>query len=164
MEPKDTINKLESSKEFKSWITKNKNSYLVHIFRMFDVDEFQIGYYNKDDTITTFIVNDKVETIPKTKIFKPGKEKVPKLEIGKVKIDFEKAFGLANEIQKKDFAVHVPIKKIAILQKLKLGQVYNITFLTQTFKMLNLKINSSDGKVVKKELVPIIEFKSPHEK
>ena len=59
MQVKDKLKFLQDSKEFGEWKKKNKESYLAHVFRMLDeanINIWQFGYYNKDDTITTFIL------------------------------------------------------------------------------------------------------------
>ena len=60
MKVKEIISKLEGKKKWTEWKKINYSSSLVHIFKMFDEankDEIQVGYYNKDDTITTFIIS-----------------------------------------------------------------------------------------------------------
>ena len=59
-----------------------------------------------------------------------------------------------------EYKQETPFKIITILQKLDIGQVYNITYVTQSFKVLNFKIDSSNGKVLKKSLKSIMEFKA----
>jgi len=157
------IKKLESSQEFKEWKKDNKDSYISYVFKMPDEmapDEWQIGFYNKNDTITTFMVKDTVHMMPESKIFKKPGENVLKLDINKIKIDPEKALQKAEELQQKKYETEPIIKRILLLQNLSVGQVYNITFLTRTFKTLNIKIDSKTGKIVKHELASLMEFKA----
>ena len=165
MEAKDIIKNLEGSKEFKEWKKERKDSFLAHIFKMFDeanAGETQAGYYNKDDTITTFLIaGDGVKLMQSEEIFKKPDAKVLKLELKNIKVDIGKALKTADEIQQKEFKAHTPIKKILILQKLEvLGQVYNITFVTQSFNILNLKIDSGTGKISEKLFKPIMDFRT----
>ena len=43
-------------------------------------------------------------------------------------------------------------KIIAIIQNLDKEQIWNVTFLTQSFKTLNLKIKSDNGEIIEKKL------------
>jgi uncharacterized membrane protein YkoI len=164
MEIKDLIKRLEESKEFKDWKEKNKDSFLAHIFKMLDdanKDDWQIGFYNKDDTMTTFIITPADIKIAETEnIFKKPEAKIQKLDLEKVKVDITKSLETAEKIQTTEYKQETPFKIITILQKLDLGQVYNITYVTQTFKVLNFKIDAKNGKVLKKTLQTIMDFKA----
>ena len=164
MEIKDLIKRLEESKEFKDWKEKNKDSFLAHIFKMLDdanKDDWQIGFYNKDDTMTTFIITPADIKIAETEnIFKKPEAKIQKLDLEKVKVDITKSLETAEKIQTTEYKQETPFKIITILQKLDLGQVYNITYVTQTFKVLNFKIDAKNGKVLKKKLQTIMDFKA----
>jgi len=164
MEITDILKKLEDNKEFKEWKKEHKDSFLAHVFKMLDdanKDDWQIGFYNKDDTITSFMITPNDIKIADTQnIFKRPEAKIQKLEKNKIKIDITEALQTAEKIQVKEFKQETPFKIITILQKLDIGQVYNITYITQTFKVLNLRIDSSNGKVLHKKLTPIMEFKA----
>ncbi|MBU1004502.1 MAG: hypothetical protein KJ561_01600, partial [Nanoarchaeota archaeon] len=59
MEIKDVLARLRDDKGFKQWKKENPNSFLAHIFKLLDEanqNDWQIGFYNKDDTITSFII------------------------------------------------------------------------------------------------------------
>jgi len=164
MEILDVLKRLEENKEFKEWREKNKGSFLAHVFKMLDDanrDDWQVGYYNKNDTITTFILSPKDIKIADTEnIFKRPEAKIQKLDKEKIKIDITEALQTAEKIQVTEYKNETPYKIITILQKLNMGQVYNVTYVTQSFKVLNFKIDSSNGKVLKKTLQSIMEFKS----
>ena len=164
MEIKDILTRLRESKEFKEWEKKNNGSFLAHIFKLLDEanqDDWQIGFYNKDDTITSFIINPKEIKIAETEnIFKRPEAKIAPLEENKIKIDITKALEIAEKTQVKAYKQEMPGKIITILQKLDMGQVYNITYVTQSFKILNFKIDAANGKVLKTKLENIMDFKA----
>ena len=59
MEIKKIVNKLGQNNEFKEWKKEHYASSLVHIFKMFDEvnkDEWQIGFFNPNETITSFVI------------------------------------------------------------------------------------------------------------
>jgi len=164
MEIINLLGRLEKNKEFKEWKKKNKQSFLAHVFKMLDdanKDDWQVGYYNKDDTITTFIITpDDIKIAETENIFKKPEAKIKELNKEKIKIDITEALQTAEKIQVTEYKQETPFKIITILQKLDIGQVYNITYVTQSFKVLNLKIDSSNGKVLKKSLKSIMDFKA----
>jgi len=159
----ESVKKLEDSKEFKDFKKQNKEAYLAHVFYMLDEanqDIVQIGYYNKSkDRITTFIVEgDNITKNPEAEVFKEQEIMMKPIDLSKVKINVNEAVDIAEKLQKDKYKQEIPVKKIAILQHLPLGQVWNITFVTQTFKTLNIKIDSGTKKIVSEKLLSIIEF------
>jgi hypothetical protein len=165
MEVKDIVKKLECSKEFKEWKKDNSSSYLVHVFKMFDKPNenvWQIGYYDKEkDTITTFTIEEGIVTInPESEIFKKEETKVSKLDLSKVRKDLEEVLAIANRFQNEKYSQDKPMKIIVILQNLSIGQVYNVTFVTQTFNTLNMKIDVADGKILKQQLISLMDFRA----
>src|SRR3989344_648586 len=160
---KDVISKLESNPEFKTWKKENYASSLVHIFRMFDEankGEFQIGFFNKDETITSFIVGDSITLVPPEEIFKKPDEIIQKLSIEEVSLEFEGALIIAKNLQKSKYPAEVALKEMVILQHLSIGQVYNITFITKSFKTLNIKIDSASGKIISHNLISLADLKA----
>ena len=164
MEIKDIVTRLESSSEFEEWAKENKASYLVHVFKMMDeLNKYiwQVGYYNRNNTITTFIIEkDDVKIVPEEKIFKPGKEKIKRLDVSKVKIDLEKALEIADKLQKTEYKGNDPLKIIVILQNIESKTLYNITYITQTFNTLNMRVDAGNKKILKKELTPSMQFRA----
>lgn len=164
MKIKKLIKDLESSEEFKQWKKENYSSSLVHIFKMFDEankDEWQVGYYNKNDTITTFIVGKySISITPESEIFKAPETKIMKLSIEDAKIDIDEALEIAEKFQEKEYAREIPIKKIIILQKLDIGQVYNVTFVTRAFNTLNIKVDSKTSEIKKHDLLSLMDLKA----
>ena len=157
----EIIKKLESSKEFKEYNKKNQDIFLAHVFYMIDdvnKDVVQIGYYNKKtEMIVTFIIEkDKITMNPEEKVFKEQKTAIKKLDLANVKIDVNEALEIAEDIQKQKYSAQIPVKRIAILQHLPVGQVWNITCLTQSFKTLNIKIDSGTKKIVSDSLISVV--------
>ena len=76
-----------------------------------------------------------------------------------VKLDISDALGKANLLQKEKYSVHNPVKIIVILQTIPEGTVYNITYITQSFKTLNIKVSAITGDIVADKLLSIFDFK-----
>jgi hypothetical protein len=162
MQIKDMIKKLETSKEFKAWRRKHKSEYLVHIFKMVDQankDSWQVGYYNKaKDQITTCLIDTNIQIVPETEIFRKEKHVIKKLDLSKIKVDFKQALNTAVELQKDKYPNEPPVKIIAILQNLD-KQLWNITFVTASFKTLNIKINAQSKYIESDDLASLVDFK-----
>jgi hypothetical protein len=153
---------------FKEALTKLKNSdtfedkgYLSYGFIMLEPQikkEWQIGYYHPNiDKITTYTVADKIIKNPESEIFKKN-PKVLKLDLEAVNINYKQAEKTADELQGKKYPSHKPFKKILILQRLSLGQVWNVTYVSKSFKTLNIKVDSLTGKAVSHELIDLFRF------
>ena len=162
MQLKEKLSQLEKNKIFLDWKKGNSDSYLAHIFRMLDEvnkNIWQFGYYNKDDSITTFILDDdSVKEVPEQEIFKKDKKKLPRLDMEKVKIGFDDAVEKSNKLQQEKYKQHPIMKTIVILQTIKDGQVYNVTFVTQTFGTLNIHIDSETGEIKSDKFVSLMEI------
>lgn len=159
---KEKVKKLEGSDVFKKWKSKNKDSHLSHVFVLFDEnqDDWQIGYYSpKANKITTFVVGDNITENPAEDVFKEQKAVVKELEIAKAKIDVEKVLKITDDLQKEKYKAQIPVKKIAILQHLEIGQIWNVTYVTQSMQTLNMKIDSETGEIKSDKLVSLLEFK-----
>ena len=149
---KEILEKIESSKEFNTW---NKTSYYLAYMFTSNKEEWQIGYYNKEsEKMTTFKISETIVKLPESDVFKE-KKTVKKLNLNKVKIDFKEAINRCKEEHKKLYPMSAVSKQIIILQHLKEGQVWNITSFTTTMNTINIKIDSSTGKILSKETFSI---------
>ncbi len=164
MKVKEIIKKLEEHSEFKEWRKENKDYYIAHVFSMLDEankNSYQIGYSNPDSTkITTFIITDEdVQIAPDSEIFKKPGTTIEKLDVDEVKIDSEEALKTAEDCRKEHYASDNPSKMFFIVQKLDVGQVYNFTFVTSTLKAINIKVATSDGKIVHHEETSLMDMR-----
>lgn len=161
MDVKAVFKKLEGDSEFKEWKKSNKDHYLVHAFKMMDKaneNEWQFGFYNnKRDNMVTFIVSEDIRLVPEKEIFRKERKKIKEISLDKVKLSLEKILEIAKEFIKENYKGETIMKTIVLLQNLEIGQVWNLTFLTNSFKTLNLKVNSDEGKVLKHELTSLLD-------
>ncbi|MDD5086981.1 MAG: hypothetical protein PHV16_04475, partial [Candidatus Nanoarchaeia archaeon] len=143
---------------------KNKKSKLAYAFTMDEDANWQFGYYNNEtDMISTFIVDKCISLNESQEIFKKPGDKVKCINLEEVKINFEKALEKAEQTRKKYYPNETVNKKIAILQNIKQGQLWNITFVTHSFKTINIKINALNGKLIRHEVVSLFDFKAKAE-
>ncbi len=153
---KQEYNRIIESKEFKNWKIENSENYLVHVF--IDDQNLEFGFYNqKKDSITTFFVNEKeeVEFSTTDEIFKHD-DTILQLDMSSVQVTYKDALIKARSLlenEKDD-------KFILVLQNLRLGQVWNVTLITNKFNVLNVKIDSDTGNVLKSEKNRAFDFRA----
>ena len=165
MDLKPALKNLEESKEFKMWRKKNKKTYISYAFKIpqeMGSNDWQFGFYNsKKDKITTFVITgDSIKIRPEEEIFKKEDMKVKKIQLDKVNLTFDNAIGKADEFQQKKFSKDKSIKTIVILQNSQeFGDIWNITYITEAFNTLNMKIDASNGKMLEHNLSSILSFR-----
>ena len=158
---KESLETLSTDGSFKDWKKENSDSYLCHCLHMLtDEDAWHIGYYNKNDTITTFIVESTGVIIQEPeKIFKKPGDKIQPLIESDISITSSQALDTARELAKKEYSKESISKDIVILQTLpEVGQVYNITFVTVAMNTINIKIDSKTGELKSHKIASLMDL------
>ncbi len=158
MDIHELLEKVHNSNEFKQYQKKNPNAYLVHLFFMTG-NGIDVGYYNAEtDLLAAFNTKDEVKKVVEEKPFKQSTT-IHELDLKKVKLNFDDAFDIAIQCQKEKYKNEQVNKEIVILQELDdCGLIYNITFITESFKTLNIKIDAQTKDIVSQNLAPLIGF------
>ncbi len=148
----EIITRVESSQEWKTWHAAHAGGFLAHGFMLLDApnkDLWQIGYFcPTTDRMTTFMVEPQNITVgPEAEVMKDESGVLP-LNLNEVQIDELTAMNHANKARAVTFPGEHVLKVFFILQTLRLGTVYNITFVTQSLRTLNFKIASTTGTVL----------------
>lgn len=162
MDPKKILEKLHNSGEFMLWQKDHSGYYLAHVFAVMDEankDTWQIGYYNsKKDRMVTFIMTpEQISATPEQEVMK-AKQKINELKIDKIKLGIDEAIGTAQKCKNEHYNNEIIMKTLFIIQEIDGAPMFNITYLAQGFKTINIKINAIDGKVVKHTIGVIAEF------
>ena len=157
------MKRLESSKEYADWRKESPDSTLAHIFYMDDEENklnVQIGFFNKDkDNITSFLVEPKkIVKMVDSEALKEKGHHIKSIDISKAKLGFEEIMGKAKEFMQKEYPKEKIYKTICVLQNIDEGQVWNLTFITETFKTLNIKVDSASGNIAGHKLFSIRDF------
>ena len=161
---KELIEKLEKSAEFKEFKAKNNGAYLTHLFVMLEKGKdisFDVGYCVKDEGMVSFTIDDNGGVIgvrEEKEVFKKPGQSVLELDVNKVKLGLNQAVDNAILVQKEKYKQHRPSKTIVILQNIGGKQLWNITFVTETFKTLNIKIDADSGEMVSDDLIELFQF------
>ena len=146
--------KLEKSHVFKDWKKENKNYFLYSCFSIIDKKEefWQFDYYSKKlNKITSFKVSENIEIFPEDDIFSDGKNTINKLDLKDLKIEFNEIF---EKLRKKHKDV---VKEIIILQNSD-GLIWNISLLTSTMNLINVKACASTGKILEEKSESVLNF------
>ena len=161
MEFKKLIEEIESTEEFKEWKKNHPDFYLAHAFVMKEQDNemWNIGYYDKNTNKMETIVKqgDNISFIPEQEILKASQE-IIQLNPDEVKISPEEALETAKECIKENYPKEPVLKHFFIIQHLEGATVYNITYVTQTFKTINIKVSVTDGKIIKHSCEKLADF------
>ncbi len=163
-ELKKLVKDLESAKEFKSFKKENPESYLascVVTVKGKTSNEWQINYYLPEKSkMTTFVMKEPLQVINEQDIFQKEKKEVKELEFKDVKVNMKKALELLESFMKKKYKVEFPGETIVVLQVLEEGPVWNLTILTATLKVLNIKINAIDGEVLSDSIESFLQHRA----
>ena len=148
-------NKLTSSQIFKAWKENNPKDYLCSYVLINNIPQFD--FYNpKIDKITSFIINKEIEIKKEQNIFKSSKDKIKELKIDKIKTTLKQAEETINNLEQ--YKNETFNKKIIILQNIKIP-LWNISLITDTFNILNIKINAINGNIISEKYESLLNFK-----
>jgi hypothetical protein len=159
MDLHEALKLLHASKEYKTF-SKASKGFLAHAFVMVEkgAEEWQIGYFCADeDRMYSFIIGKKIEALPPAEVLKADVT-IHELHPADVKITPAEALDIAEQTRKKHYSADLPIKVFYLIQHLPEGAVYNITYVTQRFTTMNIKILAKDGTVHKHSNEPLIAF------
>jgi predicted esterase YcpF (UPF0227 family) len=158
---------LNDDQDFNEWKNTNSSTYLVHIFKMLDSankDESQVGFYDKNSKrITTFVVNETLNTVnmnPDSEPFKEDDTPIEELKLDNVGMTIDSTMKKIDELMKEKYSSHPADKRFFLLQKTKDGTIWNFTVVTKTFHVLNVKIDAKEGNILSQKINSIFEFKS----
>ncbi|MEK6914531.1 MAG: hypothetical protein AABW83_02665 [Nanoarchaeota archaeon] len=156
---KETLKKVESSEDYKSFIKDHPNAELCTGFFILDFlsnDDKNSIDYKEEDKIFTFNVNEKVQ-MQEDKLI--NLDNVPKLEpiISEIKIELEELKTIAQEKAHEEGIGAKFNKIIAILQNYndpetkEKNQIWNLTCMLDQLIILHVLIDSQTGKIIKFE-------------
>lgn len=153
---KKEYKRLANSKQF-----KNKG-YFCGAFIMSDAEnlsnsQWQIDFYNEENSkITTYLMQEEIEVTDNADIFKEEKTEMKEITIENINIDADKAISIAKYHLEKNN--EEAVKVIIILQQEDIP-IWNISYMTKKFNLLNMKISAEDGKLIQETTTPLLSFK-----
>ena len=156
---KETLSKTEKSKAFRQWKKQNPEFYLAHAFTMLDEKEkkyrWELGFYNpKTDRLAVVETDPQVLVRPEEEVFKKEGQVKP-LDMSKVEVSVARANQACDDLIREKYSAQVVTKRIILLQNID-RQLYNITLVTLSFSLLNVKVDAGTGDVVSHNLQSIM--------
>jgi len=150
-EIKEFLEELKKSEIFKKFKEKNQLAYNSSISKI--QKELQIDYYDPNtDKITSFTKRNNEIISQESEVFRKEKIEIPELKLDKIKITLKAIEDIiAMKYQE------IPTKKIFILQQ-KESPIWNITYLTQSLNILNMKINAETGQIIEEKIESAMNF------
>jgi hypothetical protein len=159
MHPNEIIKDVESSEIFKEFRTAHPSYFLATVFSL--GSGWNVGYYaKKEDRMVTFTALPVVMSPPQ-EVFR--KDAIAPLDMTKVQVAVDKAEEAAKVLHGTKYNLH-PITKTIIQLHQQNGPEYNITFITTTFNVINIKINAETGELIKDFIESTLAYKAKEEK
>lgn len=145
---------VEGSKEYQAWKKKNPQGYLSHFFCPISADcelksDWEIGFYAPNSEKMTVFACGEAVTVKENDddVFKKPEQRVEKLDIDSVKINFAKAAEVFGTQVEELFPKAGRGDGFVILQNLDGKSLWNLTFITRDLKFINIKIDASTGEI-----------------
>jgi len=156
-----TFKAIESSKEFKEFIEKNKDAYLCAGFFVLDyekgINQQQLDYSLKDGKIFTFSLDKNGIAVKEAETIEGKQSKLPELS-KEIKIDLERVQEIVEKEMEKQVIDNKINKIIAILQKHEDKQIWNLSCMLEGFGILQVHIDASSGEILKFEKRSLFDF------
>jgi hypothetical protein len=149
-----TVEEVESSDIFRTFTHSNPHHYLVHAFST--GKEIELGYYGKEDDKITIFKTHPVMMLPAEEVFKQSGT-LQKLELDMVRLGLREALEHAEAERAKAYPHHSSMKFICVLQQSD-EPTWNITLVTNTLQMINMKISAHSGEMRSREMHSIMDL------
>lgn len=165
MKIEHVLEQVRDNERVKAWMQHNQDAKLVHVFFMVtgnSYSEYHVGYFdhNKQKMYTLLVNGTTIEIKEEGDLLKKENTQILPLDESLMSKDVEDILIAAKIHQEKEFPKEIPLKIMVILQNLdEVGQVYNVTYVTQSMKTLNFKIDSNTAQIKKADLVSLFETK-----
>ena len=120
--------------------------------------EWQFDFYDeKKERMTSYLVNDEIRLVEKNaEVFKNGSLEIERLDLDEVMVGVEEALKRAEVVLKEK---GLSVSKVVItLQKSK-EIFWNVSFLTTSFNLLNVRLSGRDGSLLEESVVSLMDFR-----
>ena len=163
---KELLASLQHDSLFQSWKKQHPDSYCTHFFCQISPEcvpktPWEIGFYDSHTgKITVFAELPKgFEIKPADDVFRKDQAEVEKLEWEQVKIFVDEAMSRCQELMPQKFPSEKLGNGFLILQTFNGVTVWNFSFITQTLKFVNVKINANTGQEESHDTINLVERK-----
>jgi len=157
---KEKYNKLVKTEMYKEFIEHNPEYKLTHLFFVSESDNLideQIGFYSeKVDKVVSFDLIRHSVSEPENAAKTSGT--IPDFNVEDIKVDITDALKISKKLIDKEYSQHNTTKSICILQVLNKVLTWNITIVTNTLHMINIKIDAKDKSIISHSAQPIMSL------
>ena len=154
---KDSFDSLQKSENFGKWKELHTESYLTSCFLVDESGLWQFDYFNPVNSKITSFQREKI-TVQDQDVFQAEQTKLKELNLENVDLGYEQVLNIIEEILKQKYSNEVFEKKIVILQTIDV-EIWNITYMTKSFNVINFKIDAKTGVLLKETFENIMGFK-----
>ena len=155
MDVKEAVNKVLNSDIFKNW--DKKDNYLVSC--VFIDDHWNVDFYSKKSKrVTSFAAGNKIKISKEDKVFQDEIKDLEELKLNSVKVSLDEADEIVNLRMKEMAGAEDVSKAIIILQQLKVP-MWNLSYITSAFNVMNVKINAINKKIIEESFSPVFSFR-----
>ena len=159
----ETIKKAEESRAFREWHKANPDFYLAHAFTMLDEHEkkynWELGYYSPSkDRLVVVETQPDVSIKAEEEVFKKDGPVKP-LGLKSAKVSVARAMEICDGLLKEKYSAQAITKRIILMQNLD-RQMYNVTLVTMSFSILNIRIDAQSGELISHNLQSIMNLGS----
>ena len=152
---KETVNIVTSSPAFKNW-DKN-DAYLASLFFLDNL--WNVDFYSKTSKkMTSFILDSVVRKKEEQIVFQKEVHDVEELQLSGIKVPLAEAL-TTIELVKASKAPEEQVTKLIIILQQKKFPLWNITYLTSAFNLLNVKMNAFNKKIEEETFSSVFNFK-----
>ncbi|MFH1638016.1 MAG: hypothetical protein ABIB71_06330 [Candidatus Woesearchaeota archaeon] len=162
---KQELERLIGCKEFEEYKKENPGSYLASAFitahpGKIEEAELEISFYSpKTEKITGFLMKESISRKKEDTVFQKEKAVVQELKMEDMKTTLEDAAETLESMRADRYPGDIPSKLIIVLQVIEDKAVWNMTILTNTLKVWNLRIDAGTLEVLKDKMESILSFK-----
>ena len=149
MNLKGDYSKIIESEEFQGFKKENESAFLANVF--LDSNGWQFNFAFDKKMISFYIESDLIKTEESEAYEKDSNPE--ELEIEKIKIDLEKVEEIVKKLSDEEIT-----KKIIILQQ-KEVPYWNITNITSSLNVLNVRVNAISGEILEQKEESIMNFR-----
>lgn len=149
---------IEASPAFHAFNKQTPHHYLVHAFATVTGGPvtIELGYYGQDTDMITVFKGAPVEAMPPEEVFKQTAT-LPQLDLGLVKLGLKDVLEKAEKERATAYPHHPFAKAICVLQQQD-GPVWNITLVTATLQMINMRFNATTGFLLNRSMQSIMDL------
>lgn len=152
----EIVQRVEASPEFQEFSNANPHHYLAHVFATSAAEPgpMELGYYSKESDMITVFKTAPIAAMPPEEVFKESGT-LRRLDLDAVLLGLAAAMERAEKERASAYPRHPAMKMICILQQQDVP-VWNITIVTGTLQMINMKLSATNGELLSRSMQSIM--------